>query len=66
MQAASLEHLSTRKGRGGSGLEEMASQATLPEEELSQGHSSILAWRIPWTEEPGGPQSMGWQRVGRD
>ena len=22
-------------------------------------HSSILAWRIPWTEEPGGPQSMG-------
>ena len=26
-------------------------------------HSSILAWRIPWTEEPGGLQSMGWQRV---
>ena len=25
-------------------------------------HSSILAWRIPWTEEPGGIQSMGWQR----
>ena len=24
-------------------------------------HSSILAWRTPWTEEPGGPQSMGWQ-----
>ena len=24
-------------------------------------HSSILAWRIPWTEEPGGPQSMGFQ-----
>ena len=22
-------------------------------------HSSILAWRVPWTEEPGGPQSMG-------
>ena len=29
-------------------------------------HSSILAWRIPWTEEPGGLQSMGSQRVGRD
>ena len=29
-------------------------------------HSSILAWRIPWTEEPGGLQSMGLQRVGRD
>ena len=24
-------------------------------------HSSILAWEIPWTEGPGGPQSMGWQ-----
>ena len=29
-------------------------------------HSSILAWRIPCTEGPGGPQSMGWQRVGLD
>ena len=28
-------------------------------------HSSILTWRIPWTEEPGGPQSMGSQRVWR-
>ena len=28
--------------------------------------SSILAWRIPWTEEPGGLQSMGSQRVGLD
>ena len=27
-------------------------------------HSSILAWRVPWTEEPGGLQSMGSQRVG--
>ena len=29
-------------------------------------HSSILAWKIPWTEEPGGLQSMGLQRVGHD
>ena len=29
-------------------------------------HSSILAWRIPWTEEPGGLQSLGWQRVGHN
>ena len=29
-------------------------------------HSSILAWRIPWTEEPGGLQSMGSRRVGQD
>ena len=28
--------------------------------------SSILAWRIPWTEEPGGPQSIGSQRVRRE
>jgi len=26
-------------------------------------HSNILAWRIPWTEKPGGLQTMGWQRV---
>ena len=29
-------------------------------------HSGILAWRIPWTEEPGGLLSMGSQRVGND
>ena len=29
-------------------------------------NSSILAWRIPWTEEPGGLQSMGSHRVGHD
>ena len=29
-------------------------------------HSSTLAWKIPWTEEPGGLLSMGSQRVGRD
>ena len=35
------------------------------EEEMAT-HSSTLAWRIPWTEEPGGLQSMGSQRVGHD
>ena len=29
-------------------------------------HSNILAWSIPWTEEPGGLQSVGLQRVGQD
>ena len=29
-------------------------------------HSGILAWGIPWTEEPGGLQSMGSQRIGHD
>ena len=39
------------------------------EDPLEKGmatHSSILAWRTPWTEEPGGLQSMGSQRVGHD
>ena len=35
-----------------------------PLEEGMATHSSILAWRIPWTEEPGGLQSTGLQRVG--
>ena len=37
-----------------------------PLEKEVASHSSILAWRIPWTEEPGGLQSMGSQRVGHD
>ena len=39
------------------------------EDPLEKGlatHSSILAWRIPWTEEPGGLQSLGLQRVRHD
>ena len=39
------------------------------EDPLEKGmatHSSILAWRIPWLEEPGGLQFMGSQRVGHD
>ena len=34
-----------------------------PLEEEMATHSSVLAWKIPWTEEPGGVQSMGWQTV---
>ena len=30
------------------------------------GHSTILAWRIPWTDQPGGPWSIGSQRIGHD
>ena len=37
-----------------------------PLEEGMATYSSILAWRIPWTEETGGLQSMGLQRVGHD
>ena len=41
------------------------SQEDLLEKEMAT-HSSILAWKIPWTEEPGRLQSMGSQRVGND
>ena len=37
-----------------------------PLEKETATHSSVLAWRIPWTGEPGGLQSMGWQRVGHN
>ena len=37
-----------------------------PLEKEMATHSSILGWRIPWTEEPGGLQSMGSQRAGHD
>jgi len=44
-------------------------QETQAQSSLKKGmatHSSILAWRIPWTEEPGGLQPMGSQRVGHN
>ena len=37
-----------------------------PLEEGTAAHSSTLAWRSPWTEEPGGLQSMGLQRLRQD
>ena len=37
-----------------------------PLEKEMATHSSVLAWKIPWTEEPGGLQSMGLQKVGHD
>ena len=40
-------------------------QEDLLEEEMAT-HSRILAWKIPWTEEPGSLQFMGSQRVGHD
>ena len=36
------------------------------EDHLAKGMASILAWKIPWSEEPGKLQSMGLQRVGQD
>jgi len=52
-----------------SAMQETQIQSLGQEEALEKGmaiHSSILAWKIPWTEEPGGLQSMGLQRVGHD
>ena len=50
-------------------LQEMAIWPQGREDSLEEGmetHSNSLAWRIPWTEEPGGPQSMGLQRDRHD
>ena len=50
-------------------VQEMWVQSLGQEDPLEKGiatHSSTLAWRIPWTEEPGRLQSMGLQRVGHD
>ena len=52
-----------------SAMWETGGQSLGQEDPLEEGmatHSSILAWRIPWTEEPGGLQSMEWHRVGHD
>ena len=51
------------------GEQEMRVQPLSQEDPLEEGtaaHPSILAWRIPWREEPGGLRSMGSKRVGHD
>ena len=50
-------------------MQETQIQSLDLEDPLGEGmatHCSILAWRIPWTEEPGGPQYKGSQRVGHN
>ena len=50
-------------------MQETWVQSPGQEDSLEKGmatHSRILAWRIPWTEEPGGLQSMGFRRVGHN
>ena len=50
-------------------MQETQVQSLGREDPLEEGmatHASALAWRIPWTEEPGGLQSMGSHRVGHD
>ena len=75
-QCSNIVHLSTYKGfPGGSVVENLpVMQETQvlslgwkePLEKSMAAHSSILAWRIPWTEEPGGLLSKGSHRVGLD
>ena len=50
-------------------LQKARDQSLGQEDPLGKGtatHSSVLAWRIRWAEEPGGLQSVGLQRVGHD
>ena len=61
MVAHMVEHLPTMQETRVQSL----GQEDLLEKEMAT-HSSILAWKIPWTEEPGRLQSMGLQRVGHD
>ena len=52
-----------------SAMQETCIQSLNREDALEKGmatHSSILAWRIPWTEKPGGLQSMESQKVGHN
>ena len=68
-----MKHLPCLKGylqtwirlRRGSNLQHKELGA-VPLEKGMATHSSILAWRIPWTEEPGGLQSIGLHKVGND
>ena len=59
--AQTIKHLPPMQGTRVQSL----GQEDLLEKEMAT-HSSILAWKIPWMEEPGRLQSMGSQRVGHD
>ena len=63
---ASLE---AQMGQNSPAMRETPDRSLGREDPLEKGtatHSSILAWEIPWTEEPGGLQSTGSQRAGHD
>ena len=63
------EYLGLPCSSNGSLMQETRVQSLGQEDPLEKGmatHSSILAWRIPWTEKPGGLQSMWSQRVRHD
>ena len=66
--AGDIRNVNLIPGSGRSLEEEMAVSLIplFPLQKEMATHSSILAWEIPWMEEPGGLQSMGSQRVGHD
>ena len=64
-QARILEWTAIAFSRGSSWPRDWTRSPALLEKEMAT-HSNILAWRIPWTEEPGGLQSMVSQRAGHD
>ena len=59
--AQTVKHLPTMRETG---VRSLGREDPLEKEMAT--HSSILAWKIPWTEDPGRLQSMGSQRVGHD
>ena len=60
-----VKNLPANRGDGGeTGLITLGQEDFL--EETMVTHSSILDWKLPWTEEPGGLQPTGWRRVGQD
>ena len=64
-----MASLAAQTGKNLPAMQETQVQSLGQEDPLEKGmttHSSIPAWRIPWTEEPGGLQSMGSQRVRHD
>ena len=66
---ATREALITQLVKNPPAMQEIGVQLLGPKDPLEKGmatHSRILVWSIPWTEEPGGPQSTGLQRVGHD
>ena len=69
ISGASLVPLVAQKAKSLPAMRETWVQSLAWEDPLEKEmatHSSILAWRIPWTEEPGGLPSMSSQRVGHD
>ena len=62
----SCSYFSSSSSSDGSGSRVVAIVAVMVEEKAMATHSSTLAWRVPWVEEPRGLQFMGSRRVGHD